>query len=174
MNTGGLSDWVESCQSCLAEARNRKETESGLVESVANMDLDCIDVAVVQREIIGATEQLLRAINARDFATYKRLCDDNLTAFEPEALGNLVEGLHFHKFYFDNCGPTRVPPNVSIINPRVHILGKDAASIAYVRLTQTIDKQGTPHTSQSEETRVWQRRSGQWVSLHFHRSNLTH
>ena len=26
---------------------------------------------VMQREIIGATEQLLRAINARDFATYK-------------------------------------------------------------------------------------------------------
>ena len=25
-----------------------------------------------------------------------------MTAFEPEALGNLVEGLEFHKFYFDN------------------------------------------------------------------------
>ena len=122
------------------------------------------------REIIGATEQLLQAINARDFATYKytsnclststwlsfrrpastslrtwmlfhhcqcqrvswkkghksvsvnwvpstfylfksiqeqenfrKMCDSDLTAFEPEALGNLVEGLQFHKFYFDNC-----------------------------------------------------------------------
>ena len=35
--------------------------------------------------------------------TLRKLCDDDLTAFEPEALGNLVEGLHFHKFYFDNC-----------------------------------------------------------------------
>ena len=25
-----------------------------------------------------------------------------MTAFEPEAIGNLVEGLDFHKFYFDN------------------------------------------------------------------------
>lgn len=25
-----------------------------------------------------------------------------MTAFEPEALGNLVEGMDFHKFYFDN------------------------------------------------------------------------
>ena len=25
-----------------------------------------------------------------------------MTAFEPEAIGNLVEGLEFHKFYFDN------------------------------------------------------------------------
>ena len=27
-----------------------------------------------------------------------------MTAFEPEALGNLVEGMDFHKFYFDNHG----------------------------------------------------------------------
>lgn len=26
-----------------------------------------------------------------------------MTAFEPEALGNLVEGLDFHRFYFENC-----------------------------------------------------------------------
>lgn len=25
-----------------------------------------------------------------------------MTAFEPEALGNLIEGMDFHKFYFDN------------------------------------------------------------------------
>ncbi len=25
-----------------------------------------------------------------------------MTSFEPEALGNLVEGLEFHKFFFDN------------------------------------------------------------------------
>lgn len=31
-----------------------------------------------------------------------KICDTHLTSFEPEALGNLVEGLEFHKFYFDN------------------------------------------------------------------------
>ena len=36
------------------------------------------------------------------FVVSRRLCDPHLTAFEPEALGNLVEGLEFHKFYFDN------------------------------------------------------------------------
>lgn len=33
---------------------------------------------------------------------YSKICDPHLTAFEPEAMGNLVEGMDFHKFYFDN------------------------------------------------------------------------
>ena len=32
----------------------------------------------------------------------RKICDPHLTAFEPEALGNLVDGMDFHKFYFDN------------------------------------------------------------------------
>ncbi len=48
------------------------------------------------------TEQLLEAINTGDFETYSKLCDPQITAFEPAALGNLVEGVDFHKFYFDN------------------------------------------------------------------------
>ena len=36
------------------------------------------------------------------FSYDRRICDPGLTSFEPEALGNLVEGMDFHKFYFDN------------------------------------------------------------------------
>lgn len=32
----------------------------------------------------------------------RRICDPGLTSFEPESLGNLVEGMDFHKFYFEN------------------------------------------------------------------------
>lgn len=33
---------------------------------------------------------------------FSRLCDPAMTCFEPETLGNLIEGIEFHKFYFDN------------------------------------------------------------------------
>lgn len=36
-----------------------------------------------------------------------KICDPGLTSFEPEALGNLVEGMDFHRFYFDNCESTK-------------------------------------------------------------------
>merc|ERR1711953_715016 len=131
-------------------------------------------VAVARKsEIIRSTELLLEAISSNDFESYARLCDPNMTAFEPEAIGNLVEGLDFHKFYFDNLKSNRNNTNTSILNPHVHLLGDDAAAIAYVRVTQNIDKSGQPHTHQSEETRIWHRRDGRWVNVHFHRSIAT-
>ncbi|KAK8749343.1 hypothetical protein OTU49_015805 [Cherax quadricarinatus] len=124
-----------------------------------------------KQEIIKATEQLIDCINGGDFEGYTKICDTHLTSFEPEALGNLVEGLEFHKFYFDNVlGKNCKAVNTMILNPHVHLLGDDAACIAYVRLTQYMDKQGLAHTQQSEETRVWQRRDHKWQCMHFHRS----
>ncbi|KAM9068801.1 calcium/calmodulin-dependent protein kinase type II subunit gamma isoform 9-T10 [Sarcophilus harrisii] len=58
--------------------------------------------AIRKQEIIKITEQLIEAINNGDFDAYTKICDPGLTSFEPEALGNLVEGMDFHKFYFEN------------------------------------------------------------------------
>ncbi|KAI7796086.1 hypothetical protein IRJ41_013790 [Triplophysa rosa] len=58
---------------------------------------------VRKQEIIKVTEQLIEAISNGDFENYTKMCDPSVTAFEPEALGNLVEGLDFHRFYFENC-----------------------------------------------------------------------
>lgn len=96
-----------------------------------------------------------------------------MTCFEPETLGNLIEGMDFHKFYFDNgkgpsplfiydlVGPTNAlgqPLNkqvnntypsavaatqqihTTLLNPNVHLMGEDGACIAYVRLTQFVDR----------------------------------
>ncbi|XP_043112287.1 calcium/calmodulin-dependent protein kinase type II subunit gamma isoform X5 [Puntigrus tetrazona] len=122
-----------------------------------------------KQEIIKITEQLIEAINNGDFEAYTRICDPGLTSFEPEALGNLVEGMDFHKFYFENLlSKNSKPVHTTILNPHVHLIGEDAACIAYIRLTQYMDSQGRPRSSQSEETRVWHRRDAKWLNIHFH------
>ncbi|KAM8858423.1 calcium/calmodulin-dependent protein kinase type II subunit gamma isoform 5-T5 [Spinachia spinachia] len=122
-----------------------------------------------KQEIIKMTEQLIEAINNGDFEAYTRICDPGLTSFEPEALGNLVEGMDFHKFYFDNLlSKNSKPVHTTILNPHVHLIGEEAACIAYIRLTQYMDAQGRPRSCQSEETRVWHRRDAKWLNVHFH------
>ncbi|XP_062237383.1 calcium/calmodulin-dependent protein kinase (CaM kinase) II beta 1 isoform X12 [Platichthys flesus] len=122
-----------------------------------------------KQEIIKITEQLIEAINNGDFEAYAKICDHGLTSFEPEALGNLVEGMDFHRFYFENLlAKNSKPIHTTILNPHVHLIGEDAACIAYIRLTQYVDGQGRPRSSQSEETRVWHRRDSKWQNIHFH------
>ncbi|XP_066576971.1 calcium/calmodulin-dependent protein kinase type II delta 1 chain isoform X10 [Amia ocellicauda] len=124
-----------------------------------------------KQEIIKVTEQLIEAINSGDFEAYTKICDPGLTSFEPEALGNLVEGTDFHRFYFENALSKSIKPiHTIILNPHVHLIGEDAACIAYIRLTQYLDSSSMPKTMQSEETRVWHRRDGKWQNIHFHRS----
>jgi len=149
---------------------------TGCTVSIRNMAQGSDPGSIARKtDIIRVTEQILDAINSGDFEGYTKLCDPNITAFEPEALGNLVEGIEFHRFYFDNFSALSKSKSasVTILNPQVHLLGDDAASIGYIKVTQTLDKQGIPTTSQSEETRIWQRRDGRWVNVHFHRSNST-
>ncbi|XP_056627280.1 calcium/calmodulin-dependent protein kinase (CaM kinase) II gamma 1 isoform X11 [Triplophysa dalaica] len=125
--------------------------------------------ATRKQEIIKITEQLIEAVNNGDFEAYTRICDPGLTSFEPEALGNLVEGMDFHKFYFEHLlSKNNKPVHTTILNPHVHLIGEDAACIAYIRLTQYIDSQGRPSSCQSEETRVWHRRESKWLNVHFH------
>uniref|UniRef100_A0A3Q2XCK9 calcium/calmodulin-dependent protein kinase n=1 Tax=Hippocampus comes TaxID=109280 RepID=A0A3Q2XCK9_HIPCM len=122
-------------------------------------------------EIIKVTEQLIESINNGDFEAYAKICDPGLTSFEPEALGNLVEGHDFHRFYFENAlSKGNKPVHTILLNPHVHLIGENAACIAYIRLTQYMDGGGMPRTMQSEETRVWHRRDGKWQNIHFHRS----
>ncbi|XP_052317838.1 calcium/calmodulin-dependent protein kinase (CaM kinase) II beta 1 isoform X33 [Oncorhynchus keta] len=122
-----------------------------------------------KQEIIKITEQLIEAVNNGDFEAYAKICDPGLTSFEPEALGNLVEGMDFHRFYFENLlSKNSKPIHTTILNPHVHLIGEDAACIAYIRLTQFVDGQGHPRSSQSEETRVWHRRESKWQNVHFH------
>ncbi|KAK7162051.1 hypothetical protein R3I94_004643 [Phoxinus phoxinus] len=145
--------------------RNKESTES------ANTTIEDEDLKARKQEIIKVTEQLIESINNGDFEAYAKICDPGLTSFEPEALGNLVEGHDFHRFYFENAlSKGNKPVHTILLNPHVHLIGEDAACIAYIRLTQYMDVSGMPRTMQSEETRVWHRRDGKWLNIHFHRS----
>uniref|UniRef100_A0A665WSM7 calcium/calmodulin-dependent protein kinase n=1 Tax=Echeneis naucrates TaxID=173247 RepID=A0A665WSM7_ECHNA len=171
--------WI--CQrSTVASMMHRQETVECLkkfnarrklkVNNKANTVTSPKDTARKQ-EIIKVTEQLIESINNGDFESYAKICDPGLTSFEPEALGNLVEGHDFHRFYFENAlSKGNKPVHTILLNPHVHLIGENAACIAYIRLTQYMDSSGMPRTMQSEETRVWHRRDGKWQNIHFHRS----
>uniref|UniRef100_A0A4W3ILC7 Calcium/calmodulin-dependent protein kinase (CaM kinase) II beta 1 n=1 Tax=Callorhinchus milii TaxID=7868 RepID=A0A4W3ILC7_CALMI len=147
----------------------RNQPSSLQITLALNTTIEDEDVKARKQEIIKLTEQLIEAINNGDFEAYAKICDPGLTSFEPEALGNLVEGMDFHRFYFENLlSKNSKPIHTTILNPHVHLIGEDAACIAYIRLTQYIDSQGKPRTTQSEETRVWHRRDSKWQNVHFH------
>uniref|UniRef100_A0A8C2I186 calcium/calmodulin-dependent protein kinase n=1 Tax=Cyprinus carpio TaxID=7962 RepID=A0A8C2I186_CYPCA len=135
----------------------------------SNATVEDEEMKARKQEIIKITEQLIEANNNGDFEAYAKICDPGLTCFEPEALGNLVEGMDFHRFYFENLlSKNSKPIHTTILNPHVHLIGDEAACIAYIRLTQYVDGQGRPRSSQSEETRVWHRRDSKWQNVHFH------
>ena len=114
-------------------------------------------------------KQLLDAIDNGDLETYRELCDPSLTAFEPEALGNLVEGLDFHETYFGS--PASGKRKSSVRFPHIRLLGETAV-VAYVRLVQSITSDGQHSTAAFEETRIWRKTGHSWKNVHFHRSNV--
>lgn len=124
------------------------------------------------QELLAVNQKLLVAIVGGDWKTYADLCDPTITCFEPEARGNVVEGMPFHKFYFDlPSGPKpAVATNVTMASPHVRLLGPDAAVLSYIRLNQKLNAAGDPVTVAVEETRVWHKQAGSWKHVHFHRS----
>ncbi len=120
--------------------------------------------------LINLTECLLESIVEGNWDAYADLCDPSITCFEPEALGNLVEGMDFHRYYFSLERPKAPRPvQVTLASPHVRICG-DTAIVSYVRLTQVVDAAGSPLTRSCEETRVWNKQAGGWKHVHFHRS----
>ncbi|MSQ95140.1 MAG: DUF4440 domain-containing protein [Gemmataceae bacterium] len=121
----------------------------------------------VNSELLALNQRLLDSIARADWKTYQEFCDPTMTCFEPEAIGQLVEGLEFHHFYFHLGGAT-APFHTTMASPHVRVMG-DVAVVCYVRLNQSVSG-GMPSTSAVGETRVWQKQDGVWKHVHFHRS----
>ncbi|XP_071808749.1 calcium/calmodulin-dependent protein kinase type II delta chain-like isoform X2 [Asterias amurensis] len=160
-----------SVKNAISRGKTVVKKDNDIKESQESSVVEDDDTKARKIEVIKMTEALIEVINNGDFEGYTKMCDPHMTCFEPEAFGNLVEGMDFHRFYFDNVlSKNNRARNTTILHPHVHLIGDDAACIAYVRLTQYIDRNGLPVTNQSEETRVWQRRDSKWQNIHFHRS----
>ena len=79
-------------------------------------------------EVLGLTRRLLEAVASADWASYRELVAADITCFEPEALGQLVEGLAFHEFYFKLAGDSTQPAKpvtTTLASPRVRMLSPE-------------------------------------------------
>eukprot|EP01136_Pigoraptor_vietnamica_P007451 Opistho-1_new@2671 len=126
-----------------------------------------------ETEVLLAAEKLLACISRGDWDAYRNMCDPSLTAFEPEAVGELVQGMDFHKFYFDGAGTSAggSRTQATVKNARVRVMG-DVAVHTATRLVQSHSATSGFRTRRYEETRVWRRVSeGPWKMVHFHRSD---
>lgn len=119
-------------------------------------------------ELLRLNQALLDSIARADWPAYQELCDPTITCFEPEAMGQLAEGMEFHRFYFQ-LGAATLPFNTTMASPHVRIMA-DVAILSYVRLNQRVSADGVPSTRAVEETRVWQKQNSGWKHVHFHRS----
>lgn len=128
-------------------------------------------MADATKDLLALNKKLLDSIARADWATYETLCDPTISCFEPEAAGQLVEGMDFHHYYF-KLGAAREPWNTEMARPHVRVMG-DVAVISYVRLNQRTAVDGSPLSRAVEETRVWQKQNGVWKHVHFHRSTPT-
>lgn len=118
--------------------------------------------------LLQRSQELLDSIAHGDWTTYENLCAHDLTAFEPEARGQRVEGLAFHRYYFDLGAPVGAR-HTTMADPQVRLMGEQAALVTYIRLVQSTSASG-PVTSRCEETRLWEKQDGTWQHVHFHRS----
>jgi hypothetical protein len=124
------------------------------------------------QEILALNQRMLESVVHGDWTSYASFCSPDLSCFEAETNGTLVEGLPFHRYYFElpaNASKIPSPVQVTMGRPLVRWLSDDAAVISYTRLSQRIID-GAPVTSSCCETRIWQRIDGAWKQVHVHRS----
>ena len=120
--------------------------------------------------VLNLTQKLLDSIANGDWETYLNLTDEKLTCIEPESGNLLLEGLEFHKTFFDLPKDENLSVKENIIQPITKVLG-DVAVISYKRIRQITNLKEKTVTSVSySETRVWRRLDVSWKMIHFHKS----
>mmetsp|Transcript_39441 Transcript_39441/g.85078 ORF Transcript_39441/g.85078 Transcript_39441/m.85078 type:complete len:146 (+) Transcript_39441:64-501(+) len=123
-------------------------------------------------EMLRMNKALMDLIMDGDFESYKVMCDEQLTCYEPEAKGHLLKGLDFHKYYFDlmqgqsdSAGKKEVRQTTMVAPNITWMCNRQAAIVCFKRLVQA-----GVNTIVTEESRVWEFVGSRWKLRHFHRS----
>jgi calcium/calmodulin-dependent protein kinase (CaM kinase) II len=111
---------------------------------------------------------LLHAIRSGDNDFYKKHVSADLTCFEPESQGHIVDGLPFHEFFMTNF-KNEDPYHLELIRPTIRVYG----DTGYTAYTMVILKktEGKAVMTKVNETRIWNKQDGIWCMVHFHRSD---
>ena len=136
-------------------------------------------VADRDRDILAINQAMLNSVLNGDWQAYADNCSDDISCFEAETNGVLVEGLPFHRFYFKEGATTNdtldaaavetAAAQVTMVRPHLRWLTDDVVVLSYTRLVQR-QANGSFSTSSCCETRIWQRHHGHWHQVHVHRS----
>ena len=109
------------------------------------------------QEILAINQAMLESVASGNWEHYSQVCSADVSCFEAESEGHLVEGLPFHRYYFDLPGdpnPAPTPVTVTMARPHLRWLSDDAVVLSYTRLTQKLHN-GEPITARCCETRIW-------------------
>lgn len=129
------------------------------------------------QQILSLNQEMLESVCRGHWESYRKHCHSDLTCFETETVGHLVEGLEFHRFFFpkaieestDQTVSSEASVTVTMARPHLRWLGDDAVVLSYSRLTQRMIN-GEAITATCCETRIWERRNNVWGQVHVHRS----
>lgn len=132
------------------------------------------DVTARDQEILSINQAMLESVLRGDWQAYAAACSDDLSCFEAETNGLLVEGLPFHRFYFPDAANNAASnaatdAQVTMARPHLRWLSDDVVVLSYTRLVQR-NSNGSFSTSSCCETRIWQYRNTCWQQVHVHRS----
>jgi ketosteroid isomerase-like protein len=122
-----------------------------------------------EQSVMDAVERLLAVVARCDAETYRKLVAEDVSSFEFDIAPFRIDTLDFHMHLLKQNAQTGAPaPRIDILTPRVQVFGNVA--IASYTLLKTVQVDGKSEFRSCNESRVFEKRDGTWVMVHFHRS----
>lgn len=122
-----------------------------------------------EQSVIDTVQTLLNVISTGNVEAYARMVADDVSCFEHDAPPYRIDGVEFHlNMMKERKGRSRVT-RIDVLAPRVQRFGNIAIA-TYTVLKTVLDDDDDLSFDTANETRVFERREGDWIMVHFHRS----